>query len=94
MPAEHCPDAQKLPQVPQLFGSVCRVVQVEPHRTSPTGQVATHTPETQAWPVAQALPQPPQFAVSIDGLMQAPLQAVKPVGHWHVPLTHSMPAGH
>jgi hypothetical protein len=48
MPAEHCPDEQTLPQVPQLFGSVCRLVQVVPHRTSPTGQVATHMPETQA----------------------------------------------
>ena len=35
------PDAQTVPQVPQLFESVCRFVQVVPQRASPTGQVAT-----------------------------------------------------
>jgi hypothetical protein len=52
-----------------------------PQTASPTGQLVTHVPDTHAWPLAQVVPHPPQFNGSIDELMQAPLQAVRPVGH-------------
>jgi hypothetical protein len=52
---------QPAPQVEQLLGSLVRSVHCPPQLVSPCAQVMVQTPEAQAWPVAQAVPQAPQF---------------------------------
>lgn len=47
------PGPHRLPHCPQLLLSVCRLVQVPLHTTSPGVAHAVHTPEMQFWPVAQ-----------------------------------------
>src|SRR5207245_11646444 len=46
-PFAHTPDAQCVPQVPQLFGSVVVLTQLPPQNVWPGGQVVVHWPLTQ-----------------------------------------------
>jgi hypothetical protein len=47
----------------------------------PVVVVEVHTPELQTWPVAQRMPQPPQFSVSVSVFTHAPEQSVVPAAH-------------
>jgi hypothetical protein len=61
--AQSAPVAQRLPQVPQLSGSVWRFTHVCAHTLgSPGGQ---HWPALQAAPVAHRLQEGPQFCGSV-----------------------------
>jgi hypothetical protein len=82
-----------VPQVPQLFGSTARLVQVLVlwQYVVPAGH--WHLPALQATPLGQAVPHCPQFLPSLDVSVHFALQDVCPLGHWHFPPTHAMPAG-
>jgi hypothetical protein len=67
---------QALPQNPQLFGSVDGSAHAFGQVTVPAGQL--HVPLMQFAPVLQAMPQAPQFAVSLATFTQALLQMVSP----------------
>jgi hypothetical protein len=68
----------------------------------PPGQLAgpklaesAHPPPTHPFPAGQALPQPPQLALSDCMSTQVPLQALRPVRHdeAHPPAEHTCPEG-
>jgi hypothetical protein len=68
---------------------------------SPVGQVSEHPPLTQAVPGPQALPQRPQFRLSLTRSVQivpplGPGQAFSPETQeiWQLPATHAYPVGH
>jgi hypothetical protein len=80
VPPEHTwLPVQRLPHVPQLFGSVCVLVHAPLHAASPVGQ--THASAVQVWPAAQAMPQLPQSFVSVCRFTQALAQSVSPAPH-------------
>src|SRR4051794_38544135 len=60
-----------LPQVPQLFGSVCRLLQYGAPASAPQSDcpapvhAEVHAPYTQCRAPVQVMPQPPQFLSSI-----------------------------
>ena len=56
------PLAQRLPQLPQLFGSLVTGMQAPLQAASPLGQ--SQLPWVQVAPVAQTVPQPPQLSGS------------------------------
>jgi len=60
--------------LPQLFGSVCVLTHRVPQVVSPFGQVAVQLPLWQMEFGPQMLPQLPQFASSVWGLVQVPAQ--------------------
>jgi hypothetical protein len=70
------PVPQRLPQAPQLFGSVSGLTHVPPQRAKGNVQVSMQVPSAHAAPGGQARPQPPQFAGSVWVLTHAPLQLV------------------
>jgi hypothetical protein len=59
--------------------------------TCPGGQVKVQLPLTQACPVPQAMPHPPQFARSLVMSRQFAPQVVSPLGHTSVqrPRSHA-----
>ena len=68
---------------------------------SPIGQVREHVPLTQAVPGPHALPQRPQFRLSLTRSVQiapplGPGQAVSPATHeiWQLPPLQAYPVGH
>ena len=63
------PTAQALPQTPQFAASF----------KTPVGQL--QLPWLHCWPGSQAVPHVPQFIGSLDGLVQPPLQLVRPALH-------------
>jgi hypothetical protein len=63
---------QTVPQAPQLFGSVARLVQVLPQKTDPLGQAA-HVPFLQI-SSTHTVPQVPQLFASLFRSVQVPLQ--------------------
>jgi hypothetical protein len=67
-PAHACPVGHLLPHPPQLAASVCVSTQAPRQTVFPAGQ--THCPPLQTWAPLQALPQVPQFAVSVWRLVQ------------------------
>lgn len=73
------------PQEPQLLASALVSTQVEPHIISPDGQVNVHVLPLQAAPALvseQAVPQAPQFAVSLRPVQAPPTaQDVSEAGH-------------
>ena len=92
--AGHAPLTQPfghgLPQDPQFFGSVRRLVQLV-HTLSPIGQA--QTPFEHAAPGAQTLPQPPQFSRSVCVSEQPLAQSSLPVGQPQTPALQSKPPG-
>jgi len=86
------PVAQVVPQAPQLSGSFPLVFTHEPfgHIVVPPLQLVAQLPPLQTWPDGQALPQPPQLALSC--VMQLPLQLSRPAWHWQDPLWQVCPA--
>jgi hypothetical protein len=93
------PLLQASPQLPQLAGSFCVLVQIAappsapPHWVWLVGQEEAHLLLLQTWPVAQSLPQPPQFWLSEEVSVQLSLQAVWPVGQtsWQLPCEQLFP---
>jgi hypothetical protein len=81
------PTGHELPQAPQLPMLPRVSTHTAPHCTSPVGQVtstpasmpAAQAPATQARPLGQARPQPPQWAVLTAVLTQKPSQRVRPM---------------
>lgn len=86
-----------MPQLPQLVALPVRSTHWLPHRLSRAAQAEPHTPWEQTRPVAQALPQPPQFLASALVSTQAPEQLVVPLAQaqtlfWQVcPLGQVLP---
>jgi hypothetical protein len=84
-PASHAPATQvlprpqRLPHVPQLFGSVVVSVHSPLQLVSPPPQ--THAPLVHDAPVPQALPHAPQSNGSLVRSTHALLQFVRPVPH-------------
>jgi hypothetical protein len=70
--------AQLLPQAPQFRSSVSVSVHAPAHDFCPLRQAVTHTPLLQTWPLLQAFPQTPQFALSLLSRVQASPQALYP----------------
>src|SRR5580692_8056859 len=68
--------------------SVCRFTQAPEQALVPVAQVVEHVPLEQTWPVAQALPHPPQFAESEVVSMQVvlPVHRTRPVVQAQLPL--------
>jgi hypothetical protein len=99
-PPQTFPPEQTLPQVPQLAESPFKFAQYVPRplpqRTWGLAQVAAQAPYEQTCPAAHALPQAPQFWLSIEGLMHWPWQVVNPDWQviWHLPAPlQTVPAG-
>jgi hypothetical protein len=87
------PARQTTPQVPQLFTSVCELLQVPPQYRSD----AVHKrqePALQPWPDGHTRPQAPQLFTSVSTGMHAPPQTTVPVGHRQVPALHVASEGH
>jgi hypothetical protein len=63
---------------------------------SPSPHETAHAPIEHTLPMAQALPQAPQFPKSVCVLVHVPVQFVRPIWHdsAHVPPEHTSPAGH
>jgi hypothetical protein len=68
------PAGHRLPQWPQLFGSLAVLVQMLPQSCWPVGQ--TQAPLTQVAVAGQALAHLPQLLASVCRLTQTPLQRV------------------
>ncbi len=81
--------AQRLPQPPQLRGSVEVFTQALPHVRVPPGQAATQAPllHTGVAP-PQLTPQPPQLFGSAEVSTHVPPQSVRPVRHTQLPPLH------
>jgi hypothetical protein len=79
-----------LPHVPQLLASYCRSAHPLEHSVRPVVQPGTQLPPLQIVFAPQAMPQPPQFELSLVTSMQLLLQSAWPAPQlaWHVPLTH------
>jgi hypothetical protein len=91
-PAEHIvPPGQRLPQPPQLRGSVCVFVHCTPQSVSPPPHA--HAPLAQFAPVGQVFPHMPQFDGSVCSFTQALLQSESPAAHVvvHVPCEQTCP---
>jgi hypothetical protein len=71
-----------LAQLPQLTESDAVSTHLPEHRRNPELQLNAHLPLSQAAvPLSgagQALPQPPQFATSLEGFTHEPLQSSAP----------------
>ena len=91
-PALHTPDAQTIPQPPQLFGSLGV-------GTNPVGQATAagpHLPAVQVSPAGQVMPHAPQLLGSTWVFVQTAAPQMSPgAGHpaglpaaWHVPALH------
>jgi hypothetical protein len=102
-PLEHTsPAGQTVEQLPQWVLSVSRLAQVELHAVSPVGQLTEQTPAEQTSPEPQAepavtpvhAPEAPQYARSVIGSTQAPLQSTRPLWQLSVqaPLVQTSPA--
>jgi hypothetical protein len=103
-PAGHCELPVQAPQTPEAQTwpvGHCELVAQAPHRpplqTWPVGhcELAVHPPQTpavQLWPAAQALPQAPQFLVSVLVFTQTPPQATWPLGQVQTPAVQLWPA--
>src|SRR5437773_4428497 len=89
-----CPGPQILPQVPQLFGSVCRLRQAELHIVSPLEH--THEPAAHVWSALHTLPQEPQWVGSVCVLTHCPEHTVKPPVQLpvHIPAVQDSPGAH
>jgi hypothetical protein len=74
---------------------VLKFTQIPEHSWSPCWQVTLHDPLEQISPVAHALAQVPQLALSLERLTQVPLHGVRPTWQltWQVPLEHTSPEG-
>ncbi len=82
-PAHTSPDAQVVPQPPQLVTLVFVSTQVPLHIVRP--EVHAHAPPTQISPEAHPRPQAPQSLALVCVSVQAPPQSIWPVGHVHAP---------
>jgi hypothetical protein len=90
VPALQVPqDAQALPQAPQFAFEFCVFAQlgvgdIGEQSVCPAAHIGRVTPQVPAlhdWPVAQALPQTPQFAAEICVSTHAPAQRTCAIGH-------------
>ncbi len=75
--------AHVVPQVPQLFRSVCAFTQVDPHCVCPIGH--TQTPAVHVAVAGQTLPHAPQFDGSVCRSTQLLPHCDCPLGHVHMP---------
>src|SRR6186713_1516472 len=62
-----------------------------PWQPSSPSAPLSQLPSVQPWPRLHALPQPPQFAVSVSVSMQVPSHEVCPSGQAQSPLTQTSP---
>jgi hypothetical protein len=99
-PAEHVTVelagiGQTDPHAPQLFVSFVRLRHTPEQSVCPAAHVSVHAPPVQTCPVGQALPQRPQWAVSVAVLVQVPLQlsGVDPAQAQVPEASHTPPAG-
>ncbi len=78
MPPLHAvPPVHFVPQPPQLFPSVEVFTHAPPHDVNPVGHpLVVHAPRKHVEPVAQALPQLPQFVALDERSTHVPLQLV------------------
>ncbi len=82
--AEFAPDAQTVPQAPQLRGSLAVVTQVPLQRVVPAMQASMQEPAEQSCPLPHEVPQRPQLVALVWRLTSQPsaalpLQSAKPV---------------
>jgi hypothetical protein len=93
-PAHACPAAHALPQLPQLFASVCVSMHEEPHSVWPLAGQA-HFPPLQTATDGHARPpelaQPPQLFGSVDVSVHLPPQVCVPGPHVHLPAWQTPP---
>jgi hypothetical protein len=80
-----------VPQMPQLFGSVCALTQTPLHNVIPVGH--THAPILQIVPPAHALPHVPQLLVVVKSTQVVP-HTPNPVGHTQFPELQVAPVAH
>jgi hypothetical protein len=95
MPPLHwLPAAHRLPQVPQLRGSVCVFVQRPLHMLSPPPH--THAPPEQVDPEEHTKLHFPQSSGLVEVSTHAPVQSVRPAAHMfvHIPCEHTKPGLH
>ena len=85
---------QTRPHAPQLALSVVVSTHCPLHGVNPLTQPAAQAPPAQTWDAPQTWAQVPQLWASTVVSVQAPPQAVWPVGHAHAPPTHNAPAPH
>lgn len=71
---------QRVPQRPQLPGSLVRSTQEVPHCASPWLQPAEHLPTLHTFPWGHLVPQVPQLRVLVWRSSQTPVFALKPPG--------------
>jgi len=77
-PTQTLSRSQRLPQSPQLKGSVAKFTQAFPHWVVAPRHVPRQLPPAQTCPPAQELPALPQLLGSVWRLTQLPPTAVKP----------------
>jgi hypothetical protein len=77
--------SQAFPQAPQLFQSVCVLVQIPAQFAWPLGQ---HVPAVHVWLLVQQLPQAPQFFGSVWRSTQSLPHRVRLFGQVQLPLLH------
>jgi hypothetical protein len=70
------PEGHRVPQAPQLFGSVCVFTQRVPHMIDPAAQ---HAPFVQVPPPGQTVVQAPQWFESVFKLTHVCPHSVKPL---------------
>ena len=86
------------PQAPQFVVLVCVSTHEPPQARWPVGQTSSQRPATQLWPLAQGVPQLPQFVASVWRSTQLTMppaeQRVRGDMHVaaHIPATHICPA--
>jgi hypothetical protein len=80
---------QTVLHAPQWKRSFWRSTQPVPQTSRPAVQPITQAPFWQRAPGAQALPQPPQFAASLCGSVQVPLQLASGALQLQLPPMHS-----
>lgn len=76
---------QRIPQAPQLAGSVCKFTHEAPHIAP--AQVVPQVPIEHTSALVHARPHMPQFAVSLERVTQRAPQSSCPAGHLHAPAT-------
>jgi len=79
-PPEQVPEAQTVPQVPQLFGSVSGSVQPAPQAVCPAAQEVLHWLLEQTNPLEQTFPQAPQLSGSLTSAEHPDEHATVPAG--------------
>jgi hypothetical protein len=90
----------QLPDAPQWLGSFLPSMQAPPHWTRFAPQVVVHVPLLHTVPAPQALPQVPQFSLSVAVLAQYGVPpsgehvAKEPQVRPHVPFPQTVPGGH